>query len=130
MKSKNKDKLLSAGIESFYKMLRTERGSSDNTIDTYSYAFTILYRFYKEKLNLDFKDVTLKDFNKDNITAFYSWLEENGSSVSTRNNRRAAISALARFIAGEEPEYMNACLQITDRENLRTRPVRRTCSRR
>jgi len=114
MKSKNKEKLLSAGIEAFYKILRTERGSSGNTIDTYSYAFTILYRFYKGKLNLDFKDVTLKDFNKENITAFYSWLEENGSSVSTRNNRRAAISALAKFIAGEEPEYMNSCLQITD----------------
>lgn len=115
MKSKNtnRQKLLSAEIEGFYKMMRAEKGSSENTIDTYSYAFKLLYRFYKEKLGLEMKDVTLRDFSRENITAFYSWLEENGSSATTRNNRRAAVSALASFIAEEEPEYMHACLQIT-----------------
>ncbi len=115
MKSKkNKEKLLSAEIQDFYKMLRTVKGSSDNTIDTYSYAFKLLYRFFNEKLGLEMKKLTLDDFNKENITAFYSWLEENGNSASTRNNRRAAISALASFIAEENPEHMHACLQITD----------------
>ncbi len=114
MIKKNKEKLLSAEIEAFYKMLRTVKGSSDNTIETYSYAFTLLYRFYNEKIGLELKEVTLKVFNKENITSFYSWLEENGSSVTTRNNRRAAISALASFIAEEDPEYMHSCLQITD----------------
>ena len=109
-----KENLLSAEIEAFCKMLRSEKGSSDNTIETYSYAFTLLYRFYKEKLGLELKDVAIKDFNKENIASFYSWLEESGSSVSTRNNRRAAISALASFIAEEEPEHMHSCLQITD----------------
>ena len=114
MKSKNtnRQKLLSAEIEGFYKMMRSEKGSSENTIDTYSYAFMLLYRFYREKLGLEMKDVTLKDFTRENITAFYSWLEEHGSSATTRNNRRAAVSALASFIAEEEPEYMHACLQI------------------
>lgn len=114
MKSKNKEKLLSEKIEGFYVMLRKERGSSDNTLETYSYAITLLYKFYKEKFNLEMKEVTLKDFSKENITSFYSWLEENGNSISTRNNRRAAISMLASFIAEEEPEYMHACLMITD----------------
>lgn len=114
MKSNNKEKLLSEKIAGFYMMLRKEKGSSDNTLETYSYAIALLYRFYKEKFNLEMKGVSLKDFSKENITSFYSWLEENGSSVSTRNNRRAAISALASFIAEEEPEYMHECLQITD----------------
>lgn len=115
MKNKRKEKQLSMFIASFYKMLRAEKGCSDNTLSTYSYTFVLFFKYFKEVKEINFKDLTLKDFTKKNVLGFYDWLEnERGNSICSRNNRRAAISSLAQFIAQEEPEYMHQCLEITE----------------
>ena len=57
--------------------------------------------------------LSIDDLSADCIRAFLAYLEEvRHCSVSTRNQRLAAIHALARFIGERSPEHIDWCSQI------------------
>jgi site-specific recombinase XerD len=69
--------------------------------------------YYKNDLNIPIEKITLKILNKQNIINFLSWLEkERKNSISTRNQRLAAIHAFFRYIQLEEPVLLASCQQI------------------
>lgn len=81
------------------RYLPVECGVSPLTVKNYSYAFTLLLTFFKELEMLRPEQVVMKDITKERIIRFLSWLEkERGCSVSTRNNRLAAIHSFFNYL--------------------------------
>lgn len=57
--------------------------------------------------------ITLETLQKNLIDEFLTWLEtQRGCSVSTRNQRLAAIHAFFRYLQLEEPGHLFLCQQI------------------
>ena len=57
--------------------------------------------------------LTVTDLSADRVRQFLNELEEKrGCSISTRNQRLAAIHALARFIGQHAPELVEWCGQV------------------
>lgn len=79
--------------------LPIECGVSVNTIKNYSFTFSLLLAFFKETLFIKPERVSLADITKNRIIDFLNWLEkERGCSISTRNNRLAAIHSFFNYL--------------------------------
>lgn len=73
-------------------------GASPNTITSYKYTFKLLLRFLEEKYSLPPDKITFTDLNYKTLTDFLDWIEaERSCSISTRNQRLAALSAFASY---------------------------------
>lgn len=88
-------------------------GISHNTIWSYRDTFRLLLRFCSEEKAMPIEIITLKILQKNFIDEFLFWLEtKRGCSVSTRNQRLAAIHAFFRYLQLEEPGQLFLCQQI------------------
>lgn len=100
-------------VRFFQVYLTTLRGMSAHTIRSYRDALVLYLRFaaahHKRPIDrLDFEDVSA-----DSVCLFLASLEtERGNSISTRNNRLAALHTFARFSIGEQPERMEELQRI------------------
>lgn len=84
-----------------------DRGSSNRTIDSYRYAFIDLLEYYSEEKNIAADKVALSDLTYDNISEFLGWLQDHlNNSISTRNQKQAAINSFIRYLTYSKPEYM------------------------
>ena len=87
--------------------LPIEKNYNSNTIGTYRTAFILLLE-YLETQSLKAEYIELKDITRNRIVGFLDWLEdEKGNSISTRNNRLAAIHSFFRYLQYEYPDYMD-----------------------
>lgn len=88
-------------LENFItEYLPNVRGLSENTITAYKYAFKLLFGYLQDAKGLSPEKVTFDDLSENTIEDFLLHLEHNrGCSVKTRNLRRAAIVAFAKFTA-------------------------------
>lgn len=79
--------------------LPVECGMSRNTVQTYSYTFTLLMEFmYKDEL-IKPERLCLKDITKERVIRFLKWLEtERDCSVSTRNARLGTLHSFFRYL--------------------------------
>ncbi len=106
------------------KYLPSRVGLSHNTILSYRDSFALLLRFCSEGKAMTIEKITLGTLQKNLIEEFLDWLEtQRGSSVSTRNQRLAAIHAFYRYLQMEEPEQIYLCQQIL------AIPMKRTASK-
>jgi integrase/recombinase XerD len=95
------------------KYLPGRLGISRNTIWSYRDTFSLLLRFCSEEKAIRIEKITLKTLQKNFIDEFLIWLEtKRGCSVSTRNQRLAAIHAFFRYLQLEEPGHLFLCQQI------------------
>lgn len=93
--------------------LPNKKGSSPRTIDSYRYSFIFLLEFYESILGIKPEKLDLSKVNYDSLLRYYSWLQdEKGVSVSTRNQRQAAINSFIHFLMHERPEYLSECQRI------------------
>jgi site-specific recombinase XerD len=84
----------------FTEYLPNTKGLSDNTIVSYQYAFQLLFNFLDEKKHMIPEKVTFESLSVGKIEEFLAYIEtERGCSVKTRNIRRAAIKAFAKYSA-------------------------------
>lgn len=99
----------------FFEYLPTERGLSEETIQSYRDAMSLLLDFCENKRQIPRERLEVSDFNRELIEAFLRWLEqEKGNSIPTRNQRRAAINAFFKFLQYEDPGCVLLCQQIRD----------------
>jgi integrase/recombinase XerD len=106
------------------KYLPSRVGLSHNTILSYRDSFALLLRFCSEGKAMAIEKITFGTLQKNLIDEFLDWLEtQRGSSVSTRNQRLAAIHAFYRYLQMEEPEHIYLCQQIL------AIPMKRTASK-
>ena len=97
----------------FLKYLLNQKGVSENTIKTYRDAFVLLLKYMASNKSIKAYHVKINDFSYETINEFLDWLEEiKGVSVSTRNNRLAAIKSFFRYVSYVDPEYLEICSSI------------------
>ena len=89
------------------------KGVSKNTVLSYRDTFSLLLTFCREKRGIAPERLSFDHLDRASIEDFLCWLEtERHSSVSTRNQRLAAIRAFFRYIQVYYPEQMFLCRQI------------------
>lgn len=84
--------------------LPTQKNISKNTIHSYRDTFKLLIKYCQEIRGIPVERITLKVLSSDCLNDFLQWLETNRKcSISTRNQRLAAIHSFFRYIQAEEP---------------------------
>lgn len=92
-----------------------QRNVSVNTVAAYRDAFRLFLLYCRDCCGLHIENLQLKQINKEIVEQFLSWIEtERGNSISTRNQRLAAIHAFFRYVQYEAPEHMELCQQICE----------------
>ncbi len=95
------------------KYLPGVSGLSSNTILSYRDTFTSLIQFYEDILGTKAEKITLEAFTANHVIQYLAWLEQRrGNTVSTRNNRLAAIHAFAKYVERRSLEKMHAMQEI------------------
>ena len=73
-------------------------GSSHNTIRSYKFTFRLLLEFFMSVKDIKPNKIDYDIFSVDILTEYLEWLEVNrGCSVSTRNQRLAALSSFGKY---------------------------------
>src|ERR1017187_2906927 len=89
------------------------RGCSPNTIASYRDTFKLLIAFFRDGRSIPPGKLTLDLIDAAAITGFLNWLEAaRHNSISTRNQRLAAISSFFRWLQSQDPARMAGCQDI------------------
>ncbi|OGO76544.1 MAG: hypothetical protein A2Y23_06415 [Clostridiales bacterium GWB2_37_7] len=97
----------------FTEYLGNEAGLSTNTIKSYRDAFILYFKYLEETGICKISKLKMSSMNTDNVVRFLDWLEQSrGSSVSSRNQRLAAIKAFCSYVARKCPEESDLCQDI------------------
>lgn len=97
----------------FTDYLASVRNLSANTVMSYRDTVVLLLVFMAEKQKVKPERLEIKLLTPEVINAFLEWLElERECSISTRNQRLAAIHALFRYVGSQQPEYLFQTQQI------------------
>jgi site-specific recombinase XerD len=100
-----------------------ERNLARNTQQSYRDAIRILVVFTATKAHKKVDELLIPDIDADLLRAFLRHIEEKRKcSVSSRNQRLAAIHALAGFIAERCPEYLDWCAKLRAVRSKRSAP--------
>lgn len=84
--------------------LPTQKNASRNTIHSYRDTFKLLLHYCQDVKGVPVKRLTLDVLSSQWITDFLEWLEgERKCSITTRNQRLAAIHSFFRYVQAEEP---------------------------
>jgi integrase/recombinase XerD len=84
-----------------------ERNLSKNTQRSYRDALALLMPFVSKKLRKPVDELAVTDLTADTIRSFLADLEvTRGCEITTRNQRLAAIHALAAFVGLHSPEHI------------------------
>jgi len=101
-----------------------ERNLARNTQQSYRDAVRLLVVFVAAKRHKNVDELLIPDIDADLLRAFLHHIEEERKcSVSSRNQRLAAIHALASFIAERCPEYLDWCSQLRVIKSKRSAPM-------
>ncbi|EKE04042.1 MAG: hypothetical protein ACD_20C00111G0001 [uncultured bacterium] len=84
--------------------LLSQKNVSRNTITSYRDTFKLLLMFCQKEKELPCEKLTMNLLTKELVTDFLDWLEhERECSISTRNQRLAAIHSFFKYAQYEEP---------------------------
>ena len=96
--------------------LSVQKNVSKNTILSYRDTFKLFLRYCQTMKGIPPERITMEALTSELITGFLDWLEtERKCSISTRNQRLAAIHSFFRYAQGEEPSglyYFQKVLSI------------------
>ena len=105
----------------FLNYIPKRTGYSENTIKSYRDTFTIFLRYCNDILRIKPEKLSFSKMSRKMVEEFLIWLEDTkGYSVSTRNQRLAALHAFFRYLQIEAPEYMDLCNSILSISSKKT----------
>ena len=109
-------------IYSFFEdYLKVQRGLRPATVKSYRDALLLYLHFVAEDTHHKISRLLLVELTYERVTRFLKHLEENrGNSVSTRNQRLAALRTFFEYAASRVPEM------LMESERVATIPVKRT----
>lgn len=91
---------------------------SNNTKTSYSTTFYLFVQYLNTNCNIKPNNIQIESIDKMTIINFLNWLEdERDASVSTRNQRLAAIKSFYKYVQLNEPDLFNTCSQILSIKN-------------
>ncbi|WP_027088777.1 tyrosine-type recombinase/integrase [Thomasclavelia saccharogumia] len=117
--SKNADKF-SLQLQNFLTAyIINERNYSINTLLSYSSTFCLLIEFLNDKYNIQPSKITFNTIlSEDVILSFLDWCEDvRKASVSTRNQRLAAIKSFIKYVQRNNPDLVYSCSKILNIQN-------------
>jgi site-specific recombinase XerD len=89
------------------------RGCSPNTVASYRDTFKLLIAFFRDDRSIPPEKLTLDRIDAAAIIGFLNWLEASRhNSVSTRNQRLAAINSFYRWLQSQDPTWLACCQDI------------------
>ena len=101
-----------------------ERNLARNTQQSYRDAVRLLVVFVATKTHKKVDELLIADIDADLLRAFLRHIEEKRKcSIASRNQRLAAIHALAGFIAERCPDYLDWCAQLRTVKSKRSAPI-------
>lgn len=110
---KHNTKGFAYAVSHFFKFyLPGERGFSENTIASYRDTFKQLLLYFRMEKEIAPEQLELSDFSRDVVIKFLASLESKGKSVSTRNQRLAAIKSFFGYIKFSFPDYLDISQEI------------------
>jgi integrase/recombinase XerD len=90
-----------------------ERNLARNTQQSYRDTLCQLIPFVTVRLHKPVDRLAMVDVSAEIIREFLSAIEiSRGCSIATRNQRLAAVHALARFVGAHSPEHIDWCTQL------------------
>lgn len=92
--------------------LPLQRNYSKNTISSYKDTFKLFVRFITSEKGFKLKSFDMSKFNRDIIISFLEWLRAQGCSMTTSNQRLAAIKSFTSFAQIESIENLDTLLRI------------------
>ena len=94
--------------------LPTQKNVSKNTIHSYRDTFKLLISYCQEVKKVSTEKITLNVLSSQWLIDFLQWLEtDRKCSISTRNQRLAAIHSFFRYVQAEEPAGIAHFQKIT-----------------
>lgn len=110
----SKDALIGPWVKRFLlEYLVSERNLSRNTQRSYRDTLALFLPFASARKKKPIDRLEVMDLSREAIRDFLDHLEQIRScSVRTRNQRLAALHAMARFIAERSPEHIGWCSQV------------------
>lgn len=97
----------------FTHYLANQRNVSGNTICAYRDTFLLFFAFLKEEKGINTNKLQIEKITREYVISFLDWLEETRhNSITTRNQRLAAIHAFFKYLLAENVEYMLQSRQI------------------
>jgi len=97
----------------FLKYIPERTNYSDNTIKSYRDTFILLFQYQEDYLNKPVSKFSFEVLSRKYFEDFLVWLEnEKKYSVSSINQRLAALHAFFKYIQRENPEYIELCGSI------------------
>jgi site-specific recombinase XerD len=97
----------------FAEYLPGVRNLSHNTISSYRDAFKLLLVFCQDVCGVPPEKLTHEILDETMILRFLDWTQnERKCSISTRNQRLAAIHSFIRYVQSQQPEYLLPCQKI------------------
>ena len=95
------------------RRLRVERGASDNTCESYAYAFKLLFEYASDRLGVAPSQLQLEQIDAPLVTAFLNDLEmARGNGANSRNIRLAAIKSFMHFMEYRVPSALEQIRRI------------------
>lgn len=95
------------------KHLPGQRNVSTNTIISYRDNFKLFIRYCMDVQGISLKNLQMQYIDRAMVLNYLGWLEKDrGCSVSTRNQRLAALKSFFHYVSSENPEYLFQCQQI------------------
>ncbi|MDQ2086407.1 tyrosine-type recombinase/integrase [Herbivorax sp. ANBcel31] len=89
----------------FSDFLISQRNVSTNTIKSYRNTFRQLLTYMRDEKYIHLERLEFKDIRAQTVVEFLLWLEKNNQiSISTRNQRLAAIHSFYRYAQAEYPD--------------------------
>jgi len=109
--------LIASHITVFLRQhLPVERGATENTCESYAYAFKLLFEYASDCLKVAPSKLHIEQLDADLIVNFLDHLETNrGNGANSRNSRLAAIKSFMHFMEYRVPtalEHINRILAI------------------
>lgn len=97
-----------------FHYLPDQRGLSQNTISSYSDALAQFLTYCEDKLKIKREKLTVNDLSLSMVEEFLNWLEnDKNCSISTRNQRHAALNSFFRYLQYKNPGYIVLFQQIS-----------------
>ncbi len=97
-----------------------DRNVSPNTIASYRDTFVSFLTYLKENKSIRAEKITFDVLNRDNVVDYLRWLvEEQKSSISTRNNRFAAIRSFVSYLQYECVDHIDEWQRILAIRNMK-----------
>lgn len=97
-----------------------DRNVSPNTIASYRDTFVSFLTYLKENKHIKAEKITFEVLSRDNVVDYLRWLvEEQKSSISTRNNRLAAIRSFVSYLQYECVDHIDEWQRILAIRNMK-----------